>query len=107
MAKGKKIDETPVVENTTIDIMVADPASLTREQLKARYEANVAERTRLAEENKVLGTLYKGAVSTEKKSAAEQKIAALQAKLAALRNPTPAVETPVADEAPAAESVAI
>jgi hypothetical protein len=92
---AKKIN--PQTETVSeVNIMTADPTTLTREQLKARYEANVAERNRLADENKTIQGLYKGAVSSEKKSSAEAKIAALQAKLAALQNPTPVAFDPVA-----------
>jgi dsRNA-specific ribonuclease len=58
---------------------------LTKEELKHRAIANVAERKRLAEENKVIWSLYQNAVSTTKKSAMEKRIAELQAKLEALQ----------------------
>jgi hypothetical protein len=58
---------------------------MTKEELKRRAIANVAERKRLAEENKVIWSLYQNAVSTTKKSAMEKQIAKLQAKLATLQ----------------------
>jgi hypothetical protein len=58
---------------------------LTKEELKRRAIANVAERKRLAEENKVIWSLYQNAVSTTKKSAMEKQIAKLQARLATLQ----------------------
>jgi hypothetical protein len=99
-----KKTETPVPAE--IDIMTADPTTLTREQLKARYDANMAERRRLAEENKVIGNLYKSATSTEKNANKEARIAALTAQLEALRNPSPSTSSP-ADPVPSVESVAI
>jgi hypothetical protein len=62
--------------------------NLTRGELLTRYKANVVERKRLAEENKVIGGLYKSKKSEETKANAEAKIAALQAKLEALKNPS-------------------
>jgi hypothetical protein len=59
--------------------------NMTKEALKSRAIANVAERKRLAEENKIIGGLYRNAVSTTKKSTMEKKIAELQAKLEALQ----------------------
>jgi len=79
--------------------------SMTREELKARYDDNVAERQRLADENKQIHILWKTATSSEKKSSTEAKIAALQAKLAALQNPTVA-DAPVINDA-AVEATAI
>jgi hypothetical protein len=59
--------------------------NLTRGELVTRYKANVAERKRLAEENKIIGSLYKSKKSEETKASAEAKIAALQARLDALK----------------------
>jgi capsule polysaccharide export protein KpsE/RkpR len=81
MAKAKK--NTEIVEKKVFTL-----EDLTKEELEVRYNANVAERKRLAEENKFLIELHRTAVSTSKKSSAEAKIAALQAKLEALRNPS-------------------
>ncbi|MDR2457460.1 MAG: hypothetical protein LBD41_03160 [Clostridiales Family XIII bacterium] len=78
---------------------------LSRTELEVRYNANVAERKRLAEENKYLIKLHRSATSSEKKSTAEAKIAALQAKLDALRNPTPVIPEEVL-EAISAETLA-
>jgi len=89
MAKRNSV--APVVET-----VVSPLAGMTREELKVRYDANVAERKRLSEENQQIGILWKGAVSSEKKSSAEAKIAALQAKLAALTAEAPAVAEPAA-----------
>jgi hypothetical protein len=92
---------TPVAEATKTTL-----EDLSKEELACRYQANVEERKRLAEENKVLCELYKSANSTAKKTAAEKKIAELQAKLAALTNPTPVVSEPVTEptaEAPSEE----
>ncbi|MDR2457466.1 MAG: hypothetical protein LBD41_03190 [Clostridiales Family XIII bacterium] len=86
-----KKNEVPVA---VVDIMTADPTTLTREQLSERYKNNIAERKRLAEENQYLITLHKNAASSEKKATAEAKIAALQAKLEALQNPTPVADEP-------------
>jgi hypothetical protein len=103
---SKKI-ATQVVVAETVDIMKVDPSTLNREQLSQRYKNNVAERNRLSEENKVLSSLYKGAVSSEKKSSAEAKIAALTAKLEALRNPSPVVPVVPEVESPVSEEIAL
>jgi DNA-binding Lrp family transcriptional regulator len=93
----ESVIETPTVVKTTLE-------DLTKEELVTRYEANVAERRRLADENKVLCELYKSANSSAKKNKAEAKIAELQAKLNALQNPTPVTsDAPSTAEAPATE----
>jgi len=43
------------------------PETMTREELTARYKANIAERKRLAEENKYLVELWKKAAVKGKK----------------------------------------
>jgi uncharacterized protein YktA (UPF0223 family) len=98
MAKAKSVPVT--VSDVEVNIMTADPSTLSREQLLARYNANKETVSGLRDENKIIEGLYKSATSSEKKSNAEAKIAALQAKLAALQNPTvpsvePGVESPV------------
>jgi hypothetical protein len=82
MAKAKKTTE-PVV--TPVEVTKTFMDDLSKEELLTRYEANKIERQRLADENKMLIVLYKGATSTAKKTSAEAKIAALTAKLEALK----------------------
>lgn len=86
MAKNKKTTETVVSQ--VVETPKTFMEDLSKEELMTRYEANKAERQRLADENKLLAELYKGAASTAKKATAEAKIAALQAKLEALRGPS-------------------
>ena len=62
-----------------------DFEKMTREQLKERYEANVAERARLSQEPYSFEGIT---IDPKRRSSAEAKIAALQQKLAALSNPT-------------------
>jgi hypothetical protein len=77
----EKEEEKAVPQNTL--------QNLTSIELLTRYKSNVAERKRLAEENKVIGGMYKSKKSEETTASAEAKIAALQAKLEALKNPSP------------------
>jgi hypothetical protein len=105
MGKRNKAAEIAVVAETVAPVITAtntdgvDLTKLTKEELHLRRLANVAERERLAEENKYLVELYRSATSSAKMTSAENKIAALQAKLAALQNP------PVVEAAPAADTV--
>jgi hypothetical protein len=79
---GQKFEKEAKMENTNTALQ-----NLTRDELLTRHKANVAERKRLAEENKVIGGLYKSKKNEETKASAEAKIAALQARLDALKNP--------------------
>jgi hypothetical protein len=104
MAKAKKI----VVEETVgTDNPVNTLETLSKEELVIRYKDNVAERQRLADENKFLVQLHKTATSTAKIDGANAKIAALQAKLAALTTPSVIEGDSPAIEAPATESLAM
>jgi hypothetical protein len=102
MAKANKKSE---IVSTPVETSKTFLEDLSREELLCRYNDNVATRKALTEENKILCDLYKGAVSSAKKSNAEAKIAALQAKLEALKNPSPIaseiVSDPVSEEVPA------
>jgi hypothetical protein len=80
-SKGKK-DAVSVIETPKSSF-----ANLTRGEMLARCKANVAERKRLAEENKELYRLYKTSKAQEKTSSTEAKIQALTAQLEALKNP--------------------
>lgn len=92
MAKKEK------VVDTNIDIMNVNPETLTKEQLVARYEANVARRKELAEENKLLIELHKNATSSAKKDKAEKQLEEARAKLAKLQ--AAAVEAGIIEVAP-------
>jgi len=48
-------------KKTKVKAPAKKPETMTREELAARYKANVAERKRLSEENKYLGRLWKNA----------------------------------------------
>jgi hypothetical protein len=77
----KKENTVPVMETP-----VSPFANLKSGELLARIRANVKERKRLADENKVIGGLYKATKSQEKTSSTEAKIQALTAQLEALKN---------------------
>lgn len=81
MAK-KNVKVTDKVVEVVADKVLAE---MTKEQLVERYEANVAERKRLAAENKLLEQLYKSATKVAKQQRAEKQIADAMAKLEALK----------------------
>jgi len=54
-------------KKTKVKAPAKKPETMTREELTARYKANVAERKRLAEENKYLVELWKKAAVKGKK----------------------------------------
>jgi hypothetical protein len=56
--KGKN-NNKPVLNTAVTATANKELAKLTREQLSARYEANVEERKRLSNENKALAQLWK------------------------------------------------
>jgi hypothetical protein len=89
---AKKVEKNTVVqkkENTVpvMEIPVSPFANLKSGELLARIKTNVAERKRLAKENKELFGLYKATKGQEKTSSTEAKIKALTAQLEALKNP--------------------
>ena len=83
---GKGTDA--VIVNESVAAPVNTLETMTREELKTRYNDNIATRKALAEENQMLVQLYRTASSSAKKSSAEAQIAKLQERLAALTNPT-------------------
>jgi ubiquinone biosynthesis protein UbiJ len=84
----KKAEKNTVLENlkekeNNVSLFV----TMTSSELLARYNANVAERNRLSEENKEIIGLYKTAKAQEKSNSTEAKIQALTARLEKLQNP--------------------
>jgi nitrate/nitrite-specific signal transduction histidine kinase len=79
-AKKSAVEAKSGMENTAVF------ETLTSGELLARYKANVAERTRLSEENKELSSLYKAAKAHEKTNSTQAKIEALTAQLEILKN---------------------
>jgi hypothetical protein len=64
---AKKVEKKTVVENSKGKKAPVSPfANLTREELVARYKANVAERKRISEENKELIRLHQIAKAQKK-----------------------------------------
>jgi hypothetical protein len=82
---AKKNQKAEVQKKEVKTEVAVNLQNMTKEELKSRAIANVAERKRLAEENKVIWPLYRNAISSTKKSTMEKQIAELQVKLEALQ----------------------
>jgi len=76
-----KKNTAPVVTEVKDD----DFSTWTREQLAERYDANVAERKRLAAENAQLKVFYSAAASSKKEAKVAAKLAKVQEQLEALK----------------------